>query len=60
MPKYVDDWARINSVWGGIGQREVRSNGGKENKLNYQERVAVIWIEKVKSVGPSTLDCIER
>ena len=28
--------------------------------MNYQERVAVIWIEKVKSVGPGTLDSIER
>ena len=28
--------------------------------MNYQERVAVIWIEKVKSMGPGTLDGIER
>ena len=28
--------------------------------MNYQERVAVIWIEKVKSVGPCALDGVER
>ena len=28
--------------------------------MNYQERVAVIWIEKVKSMGPGTLDGVER
>ena len=33
---------------------------GKDGELNYQERVAVIWIEKVKSVGPCTLDGVER
>ena len=60
MPKYVNDWAGVNGVWGGIGQREVRLNGGEDGELNYQERVAVIWIEKVKSMCPGTLDCIER
>ena len=28
--------------------------------MNYQVRVAVIWIEKVKSVGPCTLNGVER
>ena len=32
---------------------------GKDGKLYYQERVAVIWIEKVKSMGPGTLDGVE-
>ena len=59
MPKDVDDWTRVNGTRGGIGEREVRLNGGKDGKLYYQERVAVIWIEKVKSMGPCTLDCIE-
>ena len=36
------------------------SNGGEDSELNYQERVAVIWIEKVKSVGPCALDSVER
>ena len=36
------------------------AHGREDDKLNYQERVAVIWIEKVKSVGPGTLDGIER
>ena len=31
----------------------------EDSKLNYQERVAVIWIEKVKLMGPCTLDCVE-
>ena len=35
------------------------SNRRKNSKLNYQERVAVIWIEKVKSMGPCTLDGVE-
>ena len=60
MPKYVDDRAGIDSVWGGVSKREVGANRGKDGELNYQERVAVIWIEKVKSMGPGTLDGIER
>ena len=36
------------------------SNGGEDCKLYYQERVAVIWIEKVKAVGPCTLGGVER
>ena len=32
---------------------------GEDGKLNYQERVTMIWIEKLKSVGPHTLDCVE-
>ena len=28
--------------------------------MDYQERVTVIWIEKVKSMGPCTLDSVER
>ena len=35
-------------------------NERENGKLNYQERVAVIWIEKVKSMGPCALDGIER
>ena len=38
----------------------MRANRGEDNELNYQERVAVIWIEKVKSMGPGTLDGVER
>ena len=44
----------------GVSEREVRVDRGKDSKLNYQERVAVIWIEKVKSMGPCTLDGVER
>ena len=32
----------------------------KDRELHYQERVAVIWIEKVKSMDPRTLDGVER
>ena len=32
---------------------------GEDGELNYQVRVAVIWIEKVKSMGPCTLDSVE-
>ena len=34
-------------------------NKGEDGKLNYQERVAVIWTEKVKSVAPCTLNGVE-
>ena len=60
MPKYVNDWARVDGVWGGVSEREVGTNRREDGELNYQERVAVIWIEKVKSMGPSTLDGVER
>ena len=60
MPKDVDDWARVDSAGSGVGERKVRSNRGEDSKLNYQERVAVIWIEKVKSMGPCTLSGVER
>ena len=56
MPKYVDDRAGIDSVWGGVSKREVRSYGRENSKLYYQERVAVIWIEKVKVMGTCALD----
>ena len=32
---------------------------GEDGELDYQDRVAVIWIEKVKSMGPCTLDSVE-
>ena len=38
----------------------MRSDGGKNGKLYYQERVAVIWIEKVKAMGPCALGGVER
>ena len=60
MPKYVNNWAGVDSVGCSVGEREMRTNRGEDDELNYQERVAVIWIEKVKSVGPGTLDCVER
>ena len=60
MPKDIDNWARIDSAGSGISKREVQLNGGEDSKLYYQERVAVIWIEKVKVMGPCTLDGAER
>ena len=44
---------------GGVGKREVRVDKGEDRELHYQERVAVIWTEKVKSVGPCALNCVE-
>ena len=32
----------------------------EDRELDYQERVTVIWTEKVKSVGPCTLNGVER
>ena len=60
MPKDVNDRAQVNGARGGISEREVRSNGGEDSKLHYQERVAVIWIEKVKAMGSCALDSVER
>ena len=56
MPKNIDDGTGIDSVRGGVGQGKMRLNGREDSKLNYQVRVAVIWIEKVKLMGPCTLD----
>ena len=38
----------------------MRPNRGEDSELNYQERVAMIWIEKVKAMGSCTLDGVER
>ena len=43
----------------GVGEREMRMYEGEDRELNYQERVTVIWTEKVKSVGPCTLNGVE-
>ena len=59
MPKDVDDRARVDGAGGGIGQGKMGSYGGEDSELNYQERVAVIWIEKIKLMGPCTLDGVE-
>ena len=60
MPKNIDDGTRVDGARGGVGQGKVRPNRGEDSELNYQERVAMIWIEKVKAMGPCTLDCVER
>ena len=60
MPKDVNNRARIDSAGGCISQGKMRPNGGEDSELNYQERVAVIWIEKVKSMGPCTVSGVER
>ena len=60
MPKDVNDWARVNSARGSVSKREMGLNGREDGKLNYQERVAMIWIEKVKAMGPCTLSGVER
>ena len=60
MPKYVNNRAGVNGVRGGVSEKEMGANRGEDGELNYQERVAVIWIEKVKSMGPCALDGVER
>ena len=59
MPKDVNNRAGIDGAGSGISKGEVRSNRREDGKLDYQERVTVIWIEKVKSMGPCTLDGVE-
>ena len=59
MPKYVNNRAGVDGVRSSVGKGKVRPDRGEDSELNYQERVAVIWIEKVKSVGPCTLNGVE-
>ena len=51
MPNIVNDWERVNGAGGSISKRKIRENGGKDGKLDYQERVTIIWIEKFKAMG---------
>ena len=44
---------------GGVGEWKMRVDEREDGELNYQERVTVIWTEKVKSMGSCTLDGIE-
>ena len=60
VPKYIYNQAGVDGVRSGVSKGKMGTNGGENGKLNYQERVAVIWIEKVKSMGPCTLDGVER
>ena len=60
MPKYVDDRTGVNSMGGGVREGEMGEDRGKDGELDYQERVAVIWIEKVKSMGSCALNGVER
>ena len=43
----------------GVSEREMGMDEGEDRELDYQERVTVIWTEKVKSVGPCTLNGVE-
>ena len=43
----------------GVSEGKVRMNKGEDGELNYQERVVMIWTEKVKSMGPCTLNGVE-
>ena len=60
MPKNINYWTRIDVVGSSIGKREMGVDRREYGELNYQERVAVIWIEKVKAVDSCTLDGVER
>ena len=44
---------------GGVRERKVRVDEREDGELDYQERVAVIWTEKVKSMGSCTLNGVE-
>ena len=59
MPEYVNNGAGVDGVGGSVSEREVRMDEREDRELYYQERVAVIWPEKVKSVGPCTLNGVE-
>ena len=59
MPENIDDRTGVDSARGSVSQGEMRSDGGEDGELNYQEKVTVIWIEKVKAMGSRALDGIE-
>ena len=59
MPKNVDYGARVDVVGSGVSEGEMRVNKWEDGKLDYQERVTVIWTEKVKSMGPGALDGVK-
>ena len=60
MPKYINYWAGVDGVGSSVSKGEMGLDRREDGKLNYQVRVAVIWIEKVKVMGPCTLDGVER
>ena len=60
MPENVNDGTGVDSVRSGVSKWKVGTDRGKDGELDYQERIAVIWIEKVKSMGPCALDGVER
>ena len=60
MPENVNDRAGVDRARSGVGKREMGTNRREDGELYYQERVAVIWIEKVKAMGPCTLGGVER
>ena len=60
VPKDVDYWAGVDGVGSSVGEGKMGLDRRKDSELNYQVRVAVIWIEKVKLMGPCTLDGVER
>ena len=51
MPKDADYWARVDGVGSGVSKGKMGFNRGEDSELNYQVRVAMIWIEKVKLMG---------
>ena len=50
----------MNGARSSVSEREMGTNRGEDGELNYQERVTVIWTEKVKTMGPCTLSGVER
>ena len=58
-PKDVDDWTGVESAGGGICKGKMGVDRRKDGELNYQERVAMIRIEKLKSKGACTLNGVE-
>ena len=59
MPKNINDGTGVDGAGSSVSEWEMGLNRGKDGELYYQERVAVIWIEKVKSMGPGALHGVE-
>ena len=54
-PNDVNDQAGVMSRRGGVGKWREGEEQGVDSKLHYQEREAVMWIEKLKTVGGTAL-----
>ena len=51
VPNNINNWAGVSGARGSVGEGKISENCRFNSKLNYQERVAMIWTEKLKAMG---------